>query len=147
MEGSPSAPYGRLRFDAHAAGSQAGSAYVFARSGGVWSEAKKLTASDATPEDWFGASTSLSGDTAVIGASMDSHPGIGAGSAYAFRLLDCAVLPSLAPNSPRYGRCGRDGGAMSSGVGVPIDCAVVGVGTRHNKMRGSTPAYARGCAE
>ncbi len=49
-------------------GSDSGSAYVFTRTGGVWSQQAKLTASDAAASDWFGWSVAVSGDTAVIGA-------------------------------------------------------------------------------
>ena len=73
------------RRDDHAGGTNAGSAYVFVRSGGVWTEQAKLTASDAAAYEEFGCSVSLSGDTAVIGAAGDDHAGgTGAGSAYVF---------------------------------------------------------------
>ena len=63
----------------------AGSAYVFTRTGSVWPQRAKLTASDAGPGDYFGGSVSVSGDTVVIGASGDDLPGrTGAGSAYVF---------------------------------------------------------------
>jgi len=62
-----------------------GSAYVFTRSGAVWTEKKKLTASDGAAGDGFGNSVAISGDTVVVGAFFDS---IGAnffqGSAYVF---------------------------------------------------------------
>lgn len=47
-----------------------GAAYVFAKSGGTWSQLQKLTASDAAASDQFGWSVSLSSDgtTALIGA-------------------------------------------------------------------------------
>ena len=45
-----------------------GAAYVFVRTGGVWSQQQKLIASDGAPQDQFGVSLSLSGGTAVIGA-------------------------------------------------------------------------------
>ena len=49
-----------------------GSAYVFVRSGGTWSEQQKLTAADGAADDWFGwAAVALDGDTALIGASGD----------------------------------------------------------------------------
>jgi len=71
--------------DDHAGGTDAGSAYVFVRSGGVWTQQAKLTASDAAASDVFGFSVSVSGDTAVIGANYDDHAGGGnAGSAYVF---------------------------------------------------------------
>jgi len=71
--------------DDHAGGTDAGSAYVFVRSGGVWTFQAKLTASDAAASDRFGVSVSVSGDTAVIGALEDDHAGeSNAGSAYVF---------------------------------------------------------------
>jgi hypothetical protein len=45
-----------------------GAAYIFVRSGGVWSQQQELTASDGVQDDAFGYSVSVSGDTAVIGA-------------------------------------------------------------------------------
>lgn len=63
----------------------AGAAYVFARSGGVWTQQQKLTSSDLEANDYFGTSVSLDGDTAVISAYYDSHSGLtSAGSAYVF---------------------------------------------------------------
>jgi hypothetical protein len=58
----------------------AGSAYVFVESGGSWSQAAELTGADTAGGDNFGASVSISGTLAVVGA-----PGHGgAGRAYAF---------------------------------------------------------------
>ena len=65
-------------------GTESGSAYVFTRSGGVWSQQAKLTASDPGAFDWFGISVAVSGDTAVIGARWDNDGGIDSGSAYVF---------------------------------------------------------------
>ena len=45
-----------------------GAAYVFVRSAGVWTQQQELTASDGAPNDSFGISVSVSGDTAVVGA-------------------------------------------------------------------------------
>jgi len=71
--------------DDHAGGANAGSAYVFTRSGTVWTEQAKLTASDAAAGDGFGVSLAFSGDTAVIGAYTDDEAGgVDAGSAYVF---------------------------------------------------------------
>jgi hypothetical protein len=66
------------------AGSASGSAYVFTRTGGVWTQQAKLTASDAAAGDQFGNSVSVSGDTAIVGASGDDDGGSGSGSAYVF---------------------------------------------------------------
>src|SRR5262245_39844311 len=68
-----------------AAGSDQGSAYVFVRSGGVWSQQQKLEASDAAAGDLFGASVAISGETVVIGANADTGAaGPNQGSAYVF---------------------------------------------------------------
>ena len=66
-------------------GSNAGAAYVFERgSGGVWSEAAKIQASDKEASDWFGESVSISGDRAIAGAIWEDTGGNGAGAAYIF---------------------------------------------------------------
>jgi hypothetical protein len=59
-------------------GGDSGSAYVFVRTGPVWSEQDKLLAVDGGAGDVFGSAVDLDGDTVVIGASHVP------GSAYAF---------------------------------------------------------------
>ncbi|NQW16155.1 MAG: fibronectin type III domain-containing protein [Chloroflexi bacterium] len=66
------------------AGGSSGSAYVFVRSGNLWSQQAKLVASDGAAEDRFGISVSVSGNTAVIGAFTDSNTDTQTGSAYVF---------------------------------------------------------------
>jgi hypothetical protein len=58
------------------AGGDAGSAYVFVRSGTTWTQEDKLTASDADDENQFGHSVAIDGETIAIGA-----PGNGLGGA------------------------------------------------------------------
>jgi hypothetical protein len=70
--------------DDHAGGFDSGSAFVFVRAGGVWTEQTKLTASDAAASDLFGLSVSVSGDTVVVGAYGDDDAGSDSGSAYVF---------------------------------------------------------------
>jgi FG-GAP repeat/Concanavalin A-like lectin/glucanases superfamily len=65
-------------------GANSGSAYVFTRSGSVWSQQAELTASDASTGDWFGHAVSLSGDTVVVGAYRDDDAGTNAGATYVF---------------------------------------------------------------
>ncbi len=70
--------------------SQAGSAYVFVRSGSSWSQQAKLVASDRGAGDYFGYSVSISGDYALVGACLEDQDASGgnalssAGSAYVF---------------------------------------------------------------
>jgi len=69
----------------NAGGIDAGSAYVFVRSGDSWVEQAKLTASDGAAIDQFGRQIAIDGDTIVVGARLDDHAGgIDAGSAYVF---------------------------------------------------------------
>ena len=63
--------------------SSAGAAYVFTRSGSVWTQEQKITASDSAAGIRFGSSVSLSadGNTAIVGARGN---GLGTGAAYVF---------------------------------------------------------------
>ncbi|HEX8558919.1 MAG TPA: Calx-beta domain-containing protein [Pyrinomonadaceae bacterium] len=62
-----------------------GAAYVFARAGSAWAQQQKLLASDGAAGDAFGFSVGVSGDTAVVGARLDTVNGVGGqGSAYVF---------------------------------------------------------------
>jgi hypothetical protein len=65
-------------------GSDSGSVYVYTRSVGLWSEQQKLTASDGAPNDRFGQSVSLSGDTLAVSANGDDDNGLGSGSVYVY---------------------------------------------------------------
>ena len=58
-------------YDDDDAGAMSGSAYVFVRSGDTWTQQQKLTASDAAAGDFFSYSVSVSGDTALVGATHD----------------------------------------------------------------------------
>jgi hypothetical protein len=70
-------------------GIDSGSAYVFqdTSAAGDWSSfiETNLTASDAAEGDWFGASVSIDGRTAIIGAVGDNEAGRNSGSAYVFQ--------------------------------------------------------------
>ncbi len=76
---------GAYQDDANGSGS--GSAYVFTKPGTGWADtntAAKLTASDGAPDDRFGYSVAVDGDTIVVGARQDDDNGSGSGSAYVF---------------------------------------------------------------
>ncbi|MFZ5820640.1 MAG: S-layer homology domain-containing protein, partial [Chloroflexota bacterium] len=73
-----------------------GAAYVFARDGGIWSQQAYLKASNTGASDYFGWSTSISGDTILVGAYGEDSSATGvdgnqadnsaynAGAAYVF---------------------------------------------------------------
>jgi hypothetical protein len=72
-------------YDDTAAGNLAGSAYVFARSSGSWTQQGHLFADNATQNDFFGTSVAVWGDYVVVGAPT-AFAGVlgGAGAAYVF---------------------------------------------------------------
>jgi hypothetical protein len=73
----------------NAGGVDAGSAYIFVKSGNSWIEYAKLTASDGAADDRFGVKVAIggaggAGDTIVVGSYQDDDAGINSGSAYVF---------------------------------------------------------------
>lgn len=70
--------------------SEAGAAYIFERSGGVWTEVEKVVSSDRETGDQFGYSVAISDNFAVVGANEEdeNEGGTGtlsnSGSAYFF---------------------------------------------------------------
>ena len=65
-------------------GYQSGSVYVFEYNGFNWDRTAKLTASDASSDQWFGYAVSLQGDQALIGAARDDEMIYNSGAAYVF---------------------------------------------------------------
>jgi RHS repeat-associated protein len=64
-----------------------GAAYVFSLNGGTWSETAELTAPDGAAEDFFGASTAVSGSTIIVSAPDHTVNGnLDQGAAYVFSL-------------------------------------------------------------
>jgi hypothetical protein len=63
----------------------AGSAYVFKRSGTIWQQVAKLKAGDARPNANFGRCVALSGEYVIVGAPGDRGASLRAGAAYIFR--------------------------------------------------------------
>ncbi len=63
---------------------QSGSAYVFDFDGTSWFETVTLTPAEGAALDLFGASVSLSGDRALVGAQGDDDNGSSSGSVYVF---------------------------------------------------------------
>jgi hypothetical protein len=88
----------------------AGSAYVFVRSGSSWTEQAKLTASDGDTDDEFGYSVAIDSDTAIVGSPMDDDLGASSGSAYIFIRSGSAwslqqkILPADGAAGDEFGR-------------------------------------------
>jgi hypothetical protein len=118
---------------ADAAGSQAGAAYVYSRSGGTWSQQARLVPSDTVKNDHFGDSVAISGDTVVAGARLKKAPNgrAQAGSAYAFVRSGAAwtqqqrLLASDAGVGDQLGRAVALSGTRAL-VGAPLHAGNVG---------------------
>jgi hypothetical protein len=115
-------------------GVRSGAVYVFTRNGTTWTQQAKLYASDGAPQDGFGFSVSLEGDTALIGTKDDDDNGFGSGSAYIFTrngnlwVQQAKLLPmdgtqedyfgysvSLSGNTAMIGAYGDDDNGFGSG--------------------------------
>lgn len=112
---------------------QAGSAYVFVRTGTVWSQQAKLFSPEPMAQSWFGYSVDVDGDTAVISARIEDHSGREtAGSAYVFvrtgeSWSHQATLRLPAPEND-------DG----FGIAVAIDGDTIAVAARNDEQPGMT---------
>jgi len=90
-------------------GDDSGSAYVFTRTGTIWTQQQKLIASDGQAGDTFGwLSSSLDGDSAIISSCRDDDNGLDSGSAYVFTKVSENHPPEIpaAPTGPSSGKKG-----------------------------------------
>ncbi|MBR9814373.1 hypothetical protein GYB61_11025, partial [bacterium] len=119
------------------AGSNSGSAYVFTRSGAVWSQQQKLTASDGAADDRFGSPVALSGDTALIGAPFDDDAGNNSGSAYVFTRSGAvwSQQTNLTAND------GAAGDRFGTSVALSADTALIGASLDDEPGSGSGSVY------
>jgi hypothetical protein len=116
-------------------GRDAGSAYVFTRSNGEWSQQQKLTAADGNEEDGFGDSVALAADgtTALIGADLDRDPNRElAGSAYVFTRAQGADGWSQQQKLS----AGDGGGDLGDSVALSADGATALIGAPTNDQNG-----------
>ncbi|MGE4650642.1 MAG: hypothetical protein AAEJ53_07135, partial [Myxococcota bacterium] len=120
--------------DDHDGGSDAGSAYVFTRSGGTWSQQQKLLADDGAAGDNFGWSVSISDDMAIVGAVGDDYLGANySGSAYEFKRNRSGSWTQVAKLSAPD----RAGGEDKTGIAVAIEAGTAILGAREAEPFGS----------
>ena len=118
-------------------GTDAGSAYVFKRTGTSWAEEAKLLPSDGAAEDFFGASVSISGDYIIVGAELNDDNGSNSGSAYLFKRTGTSwaqqdkLLPSDGAMDDNFGQS----------VSISGDYAVVGASSNNDNGNNSGSAY------
>ncbi|MCC6551862.1 MAG: hypothetical protein IT372_02420 [Polyangiaceae bacterium] len=118
-------------------GNHAGSAYVFARSGAVWTQQAKLLAGDGSAEDQLGISVAVSGDTALVGAYADDDLGSNAGSAYVFVRSGAAWTQQ----AKLLAGDGAAGDSFGGSVAISGDSALVGSGWDDHLGFNSGSAY------
>ena len=146
--------------DSGDAGSNQGSAFVFSRTSGVWSEQQRLTADDGAGTDFFGLAVALYNDTVVVGAPGDDA---GSGSAYVFApppndpptISTLAITRTAGGGSPisHLANAGDaedpendlvitvNGGAMATVNGVTVsDLSVDGTGTATGRVSAACDA-------
>ena len=104
-------------------GEDYGSASIFVRSGGVWSERAKLLAADGALHDGFGNAVALDGDTAIVGAPSDDDNGTSSGSAYIF-VRSGGVWTQQAKLLPEDG---VEEGRFGNAVSLRGDTAIIGM--------------------
>ncbi|CAM4134439.1 FG-GAP repeat protein [Pseudoalteromonas ostreae] len=73
------------RDDIEGVGTDAGSAYIFERTKGIWTQAQKLVAPDGKADDRFARGVALNKDTALISAMHHDENGQNAGALYVFK--------------------------------------------------------------
>ena len=112
-----------------------GQAYVFTRSGTTWTPQWELLASDGAPEDQFGWSVSVSGNTAVVGSVYDDSR---TGSAYVYTRTGTTWTEQqkLTASDPAI----ED--AFGASVSIDGNTTVIGAGWK-NTFTGAAYVYTR----
>jgi hypothetical protein len=129
-------------------GGDAGSAYIFTRSGTTWTQEAKIVASDDQASDYFGMDVSISndGNTAVLGAPNEDTTASNAGSVYIFTRSgstwsqEAKIQASDAQGSDFFGKYVRvsgDGDNIISGAYLE-DEAADGAGAAYIFTRSGT---------
>ncbi|MGH2707267.1 MAG: FG-GAP repeat protein, partial [Actinomycetota bacterium] len=90
-----------------------GAAYLFMRSGTLWSEQPKLLAPDGAPGDQFGSSVAVSGDTALVGALKSQGTGLSSGSGYLFAPRSAVIPKAVSPIPKAPNSSSADAGPRS----------------------------------
>ena len=111
-----------------------GAAYVFVRSGGVWSQQAYLKASNSEAFDQFGISVAVSGDTVVVGASSEDSNATGVNgdqadnSANAYGAAYVFVRSGGVWSQQAYLKASNSGANDQFGISVAVSSDTVVVG-------------------
>ena len=117
----------------------AGAAYVFTRSGTIWSQQAYLKASNTGASDQFGISVAVSGDTVVVGANYESSSATGvngnqfddsapyAGATYVF------TRSGTTWSQQAYLKASNTGASDQFGISVAVSDDTVVVGAEYEE--------------
>ncbi|ESP89707.1 PKD domain-containing protein [Candidatus Halobonum tyrrellensis G22] len=133
------------RYDDTDPAPETGSAYVFSRADGSWTQQAKLAADDAAGDDAFGSAVAVSGagDTAIIGARFDdTDAGSATGSAYVFSRANGAWAQQAKLTAADAER--SDAFGWSVAVSDSGDTAVIGTPRDDDASISSGSAYVFG---
>ncbi|MDQ3798554.1 MAG: hypothetical protein M3384_03810, partial [Acidobacteriota bacterium] len=120
-------------FDDIGANADQGSAYIFTRSGGVWTPQAKLIAADGAAGDHFGSSVAIGGNTAVVGAPDNDFPAtlgdtyFDAGSAYVFTGSGATWSLQKQLSEENVGGIFGDGARFGGSAAISGETVLVGV--------------------
>lgn len=124
-------------------GDNAGAAYIFELQNGAWIQTAKLLADDGVAGDLFGASVSISGDRAVVGALNHINDTANSGSVYVFELQDggWSQVAELIPNDvgpyAKFGNVSLYGNKILVGAGGELPETNTGAAYLFEKIDGS----------
>ncbi len=106
-------------------GSKAGSAIILRYDGATWNEEKVLTPSSTSVNDQFGASVSISGNYALVGAYLNDDKAADAGAAFVYNFNgtdwteEAKLLASDGAGSDQFGfSVGIDGDLIAIGANL-----------------------------
>jgi hypothetical protein len=119
------------------ANTDTGSAFVYVRSGGSWSQEKELTFSDAALGDQIGYSVAIDGDTAIVGAVGDDSF---TGSVYFFD-RDQGGTDNWGEVQKLTASDGASGDRFGESVSIDGDTALVGAHLDDDSFDDSGSAY------
>jgi hypothetical protein len=105
-------------------GFDSGVAYVFTRSGGVWTPQQELEPNDPQVQQFFGISVAAGKDVVLVGAYFDSQAALGSGSTYFFTRSGTTWSQDQKVENPSTRSSGPQGFGLS--VAISGDTAIVG---------------------
>ncbi len=131
-----------------------GAAYVFVRSGTTWTPQATLKASNTSAGDSFGQSLALSGDTLVVGATLEDGSGTGVNPASNEAAVDAGAAYVFVRNGSAWTqqallKASNTGGNDQFGRSVAVsgDTVIVGANLEDGGGTGVNPASDEAAAD